>query len=206
MNNLNLIKPFLIFDSEDDFYFVQIYMRKKEHKELGSNSYILKTYYITSVEHLESKMDEIATLCETFNARAYINLNKRSFEKLSYQLLKKISDKILNKDFITMHRAYNSVCGEFHNDKNKKWVVDLDKEKGQTDEQFMNYMNIVINDIKNCEPNRRTNKVLGFIPTKNGLHLITSPFNKEEFSKIHKIEIQCNNPTILYFVDDFPKF
>lgn len=49
INNLELILPLLEFLSEDDFYHLQIIKRKKEHPELGSNSYVVKTYYITPV-------------------------------------------------------------------------------------------------------------------------------------------------------------
>ena len=31
INNFNLIKPLLDFNSEDDFYFLQILQRKKDH-------------------------------------------------------------------------------------------------------------------------------------------------------------------------------
>jgi len=193
MNNFGLIVPLLRFDSDDDFYFVQLHMRKKEHIELGSKSYVIKSYYITSIEHLEERMEEMIKICDMFDARAYINLNRRSFEKLTYQLLKKLSDKILNKDFATICRAYNSVCGEFSNEPNKKWVVDIDGDSG---------LSPIIDAINNCNPTGY-NKIFGIIPTKNGQHIISQPFNIEEFKKSYpNIDIQKNNPTLLYFKDE----
>ena len=45
-------------------------------------------------------------------------------------------------------------------------------------------------------------KIIAQIPTKNGVHLITKPFNKSEFSKIHKnIDIHKTNPTLLFCPD-----
>src|SRR6185437_7908359 len=98
INNIEEIKQLLHFDSKDDFYHLQIIKRKKEHPELGANSYIAKTYYIYSIDKLEKSLPEIICLCNFHNARACINLNRRSFEKLSFQLLRKVTDQILNKD------------------------------------------------------------------------------------------------------------
>ena len=78
MDNIEKILPFLQFDSEDDFYFLQILQRKKENPQLGSNSRVIKNYYITSQQHLLDKYEEIKKLCEVFNARASIRLNRRS--------------------------------------------------------------------------------------------------------------------------------
>jgi hypothetical protein len=186
MNNIELIKPLLSFNSEDDFYHLQILKRKKEHPELGSNSYVVKTYYIRSIQHLENIMNEVICICDFHNARACINLNKRSFEKLAYQMLKKVTDCILNKDFKSVRKSYESVCGSFSNEKdNKKWIIDVDdKTTHKVLEEHFKWINVPI---------------LANIPTKNGCHLIVNPFDIKLF--ITKSDIHKNNPTLLYFKD-----
>ena len=61
-------------------------------------------------------------------------------------------------------------------------------------EDFYDY----IEYLKNLQP--IGNKVKAVIPTLNGSHLITSPFNTEEFMRDYpNFDIHKNNPTILYF-------
>lgn len=193
INNLNQIKSLLVFDTEDDFYHLQIIKRKKEHSELGSNSYVVKTYYVKSNEYLDKIFPEIKSLCDFHNARACINLNKRSFEKLAFQMLKKVTDCILNKDYKSVRKAYESVCGAYSNDRSKKWIIDLDG-KIQNSFDYIYNMNELINNIEpiGC-------KTICRVSTKNGSHLITNPFNVLKFKeKYPNIEIHKNNPTILY--------
>jgi len=197
INNLNQIKELLIFDSEDVFYHLQIIKRKKEHPELGSNNSIIKTYYIQNIEYLEMKMPEIISLCDFHNARAGINLNKCSFEKLAFQMLKKVTDCILNKDYITVRKSYESVCGQFSSDKDKKWIVDIDVKD-------LDFCTKLEAELIKLEPFGQ--KVKALIETKNGYHLITSPFNVQKYNQMEvwlsglteKPEIHKNNPTILY--------
>jgi len=192
INNLETIKGVMKFDSEDDFYHLQIIKRKKEHPELGSNSMIVKTYYIRSIEYLESKMPEIISLCNLHDARGCINLNRRSFEKIAYQMLIKVTNQIMNRDFKSVRKAYESVCGLHSSEQEKKWIIDID-------EKNPDIITIISNTIKNCEPDRRVDKVVTILETKHGFHLITKPFNVAEFSKFHPdIDIHKDNPTILY--------
>lgn len=189
MNNIELIKPLLIFEDEDTFYHLQIIKRKKEHPELGSNSYIVKTYYISSIEYLEFKMPEIIMLCDFHNARAYINLNKRSYEKLAYQMLKKVTDCILNKDFKSIRKSYESVCGNFSNEKdNKKWIIDIDTKEVIDILDVSNYLKL------------REIPIIAEIPTKNGWHFIVNPFDLS-YTYL-KEDIHKNNPTLLYWKDE----
>ncbi len=127
VNNLELIKPLLKFPDEDTCYHLQVLMRKKENPQLGSNSYCVKTYYVSSLDYLDKKMPEIIALCTLHNARACINLNRRSYEKLAYQLLKKVTDQIMSKDFKSARKAYESVAGTYADEPNKKWIIDVDK-------------------------------------------------------------------------------
>lgn len=192
INNIEKIKNLLKFNSEDDFYHLQIIKRKKEHKELGSNSMIIKTYYIKSVEHLEKIFPEIICLCDFHNARGCINLNRRSFEKISFQTLLKLTGQIMNKDFSSAKDSYNSACGSYSNENEKKWIIDVD-------EKNPNLIIVIENDIKNLEPNKRQSKALAVLETKNGYHLITSPFEMDKFKMLHQtIEVHKDNPTILY--------
>ena len=65
IHNIEIIKPLLRFSSEDDFYHLQILKRKKEHPELGSNSYVVKTYYVSSLDYLEKNLLRLLR-CVTF--------------------------------------------------------------------------------------------------------------------------------------------
>ena len=191
-DNRHIISQFLKFDSEDDFYHLQILKRKKEHPELGSNSYVVKTYYIRSLEYLDLKFPEMKALCEFHNARAYINLNVRSFEKLAFQALKKVTDQIMNKDFKSVRKAYESVAGACGTGKNKTWVVDIDYAN-PTNTQYKELKDYINQEIP------ESGGVLAEIPTKNGIHLITSPFRLDTFmEKFPGIDVHKNNPTVLF--------
>lgn len=189
INNTALIIPLLQFSSDDDFYHLQIIKRKKEHPELGSNSMIVKTYYISSIEYLNKKLEEIIVLCNHHNARACINLNRRSYEKCAYQTLRKVADQILNKDYRSVRKAYESVCGTYSNEPVKKWILDVDYPL--TDKLVSN----ISDKIVSIEP--IGNKVVAVLPTKNGFHIICTPFNIKE-ANLTLIDIHKDNPTIMY--------
>ena len=189
VDNFEKVKDLLSFGSEDEFYFVQIIKRKKENHELGSNSHIVKFYYIKRVEDLDKEKEEMIMLATYHNARVCINLNKRSFERTAFHTLKKITDQILNRDYKSARKAYNSVCGMHAGEIDKTWLVDIDEKGRQANE--------VLKAIDNIQP--IGNKLIAILPTKNGVHLITRPFNLQDFKTAYpNIEVHKNNPTIVF--------
>lgn len=199
VNNFEQIKALLDFRTKDDFYFLQILQRKKDYKESGkvngtnNNSRLIKAYFISSVEYLDFIIPEVIELCKLFNARAGINLNRRSFEQMALQHLRKITEQIINKSFNQSHKAYTSVVGSYSNESDKKWIIDLDGEAKNSFDYIYN-MNEVI-----CNIEPFGEKTICRVPSKNGSHLITSPFNVQEFkAKYPNVEIHKNNPTNLY--------
>ena len=195
INNFSIIKNLVTFEPEDEFLHLQILKRKKENPDLGSNSYVVKTFYIRSWDYLESKMPEIMNLCQFNNARAYINLNKRSFESIAFHTLKKVTDQIMNKDFKSVHKAYESVCGAYCADKDKKWIIDIDWIEWSDKAELANIVTLV------QELQKQTGKepITEYIPTKNGTHIITRPFNISKFRNVHpNVDVHKDNPTILF--------
>jgi len=198
---LDAIKSLLVFESEDDFYFLQILQRKKENAELGSNSRVIKNYYIKSVQNLLDRYDEIKALCHLFNARASLRLNKRSFEKVGFKSLENIANTMQHKEYKHLMNSYDRACGLLNNEKTKKWIVDIDKEE-------VIWLEQIINSIQPCEP--LGNKIIVQLPTKSGIHLITTPFNVMQFKENFKnelkkyqrweinIDIHKDNPINLY--------
>ena len=198
---IELIKDLLVFETNDDFYFLQILQRKKENPNLGSNSKVIKNYYITSTEHLIEKYDEIKSLCNMFNARASLRLNKRSFEKVAFKSLENFANVMQTKEYKHIMNCYDKACGLLNNEKQKKWIVDIDRNE-------LVWLEHIINSVQESEPNG--NKIIIQLPTKSGVHLITKPFNviqfkenlKNELSKYFlgeiTIDIHKDNPINLY--------
>lgn len=134
VDNFEPVKKLLHFPDKDNFYFVQILQRKKDHKgtALGgsnNNSRLIKAYYIKSMEQFDIHRDEMIKLAQVFNARVSINLNPRSFEKAGFAVMEKIARQMGNKDYYSIRMAYDSVCGDYHSEMDKRWLVDIDTQE-----------------------------------------------------------------------------
>lgn len=203
VNNKDLIVPLLEFPHKNIFYFIQILQRKKDHKgvRLGgsnNNSRLVKAYYINSLEKLEVQWEEMVKLADLFEARVSINLNPRNYKKAAFHVLSKISNQMGNGDFHDIHKAYNSVCGEYHSEIDKRWIVDIDKEDLDKVEKIEQYINLAHLTMSSHETAGKY-KILAKIPSKSGMHIITNPFNLDAFGKqFPTISVHKNNPTLLY--------
>jgi len=198
INNYKQIKELLDFRSDDDFYFIQILQRKKDHKigkvnSTNNNSRLVKGYYIKSLEHFEFVMPEIIQLCEIFQARAGINLNRRSFKKMQLKHISKLVLQLVDGTHNKAHKAYNSVVGLHNDDIDKKWILDID---GEVNDKLYNLIKDFTYEVN---PNKGNHNIICRIPSKNGEHIITSPFDIRDFHEhFPNIEIHKNNPTNLY--------
>lgn len=198
VNNFDIIKPLLKWNNGDEYYFLQVLQRKKDAAPgmkvngTNNNSRLIKAYYVKSLDYLNFIEPEVIELCKIFNARAGINLNKRSFEKTALQHLKLITDNIINKNFDKIYKTYSSAAGKFSHDNNKKWIIDIDEEEMP----IIGQIKTIINSL---QPYDLPNKVIAEIPSRTGMHLITSPFNMAEFKEAYPtIDVQKNNPTNCY--------
>jgi hypothetical protein len=205
-DNIDNIKELLEFRTEDDFYHLQILKRKKEHPDLGSNSYLVKTYYINSMETLEKNIGEIKLLCDYHGARAYINLNRRSFEKVAKHVHLKLAHQVvINQEYYSVKKVYESVCGGVQSDKGtvsfggilsetketRKWVVDID----ELEMACLHEVGMFINSIEPIVED----KIHAVTDTPNGYHIISKPFRLDKFKERYpNIDVHKNNPTILY--------
>lgn len=200
VDNFELFKSVMKFDSEDDFYFVQILIRGKDgHTEQGVNgnnkNRLIKIYTIKSADHLSRVEDEIKAICRAVNGRAYIHPARRSFREVADEMFRNFTQTYISHNDIGLKGCYSTACGKSFVTKHKLYVVDLDGEDANIDK-----MNAVAEFIEDeCEP-FGTLKLQYIVPTAHGKHLICKPFNTQKFcEKFPTIDVHKNNPTLLYF-------
>jgi hypothetical protein len=222
-DNFDIISSLLQFNSLNDFYFLQIVKRKKENPTSKSST-IIKTYYIDSLAYFNLKKEEIIYLCKIHNARAYINLNRRGFEEVGEQALKRIVDHIISKQYKAIRNTYDLICGKFDEDEHepnylfnsantelkaeeKRWIVDIDT----LDPAILNATKEAIMKCTSQYPVQVLEKtiyknIIAEIPTINGVHLITHPFNSNQLEPFlvtqREVSILKNSFTLLYYSND----
>lgn len=237
VDNFDLIESLLKFPDEDTFYHLQVIRRGKDHKDMTAANRTIQSYFIDRNGKLEKIKDEIKTLCELFGARAYINLNPKSYKKCTLQCISDMAKRASDGDFKKMYKQWNSVVGYTKplNRDDSRWIVDIDYDnilnenatkvvedalldiwwemiqKNETFRQKLMGNITVICDIKDESKKdeiiekykKETLKkyfIIAKIPTKNGYHLITRPFDVAKFQDkfLNYIDLHKNNPTILY--------
>ena len=197
IDNFEQIKSLLEFPNDDIYYHLQILRRGKDHPELPAANRVIKPYFICSLESLDYVENEIKKLCEFFGARAYINLAPKSIKKTTMLQLKYLAQRVYEGDFKKIWKSWNTCAGEIKGEE-PRWVVDVD----DTSTDFTKLMDMSIatyEPVKYDEQGRYCSKVITTIPTKSGYHLITTPFNLQQFKKEYPdIDVHKNNPTLLY--------
>lgn len=195
VDNFDLIKKHIhTSDDGNEFYMLQIMRRTKDQKGYDGKrkQSVVKSYFISSPEYLEAKRDEIIGLCEMFNARAYINLNKKSYKQVSLKALEILAGKIAHEDY-AIKTLFESAAGQTGAcDGLKTWLVDFDSKD-------LDELERVKNIIESVEP-KGVDKIVETVPTRHGYHLITRPFNKKVFYELYNenLDIHDNNPTVVY--------
>jgi hypothetical protein len=195
IDNLEQIKKLLNFTDNGDFYMLYVLKRKKDQPEGERDNHqsvrTIKTYCISSIDHLERRYDEIKQLCEMFKARAYIHVQKQNHKDVSLHMMVDLAQRIQNGNMY-QQGLFDSVVGQIKTYE-KRWIVDIDTKDWMT-------VHAVYQFIDSLRPEGP--KVEEIIPTKNGYHLITARFDVMEFKKQYpEIEIQKKNPTLLYLPD-----
>ena len=192
IDNFELIKPLLTFPNDDIYYHLQILRRGKDHPELPAANRVIKSYFICSLESLDYVEQEIKDLCKFFGARAYINLAPKSIKKTTMLQIKYLAQRAYEGDFKKIWKSWNTCAGEIKGEESR-WIVDIDNPL----EKMIYWWDIKKYINEECEP--IGDKTIAIIPTKNGNHLITKPFNLQQFKeKYPDIDVHKNNPTLLY--------
>ena len=203
IDNFELIKPLLTFPNDYIYYHLQIIRRGKDHPELPSANRVIKSYFIIDINDLDFYEQEIKKLCKFFGARAYINLAPKSIKKTTMLQLKYLAERAYIGDYKKIWKSWNTCAGEIKGEE-PRWVVDYDypyPESGHTDDDVWI---LKANIDSECEPvkmvdGKYVSKIIAEIPTKNGVHLITKPFNIQQFKEIYPdVDVHRNNPTLLY--------
>ena len=115
-------------------------------------------------------------------------------------MLKRVVDVIASGMVKSLKGAFDSVTGQYHNDKDKKWIVDIDwvDINSPSNPQGF-YVEEVRLWVIGLQSLTKKYPMAESIPTKNGMHLITRPFNLKSFKdEFPGIDVHKDNPTILY--------
>lgn len=200
VDNFKLIKSLLKFNNSDEFYFLQIIQRKKDGNNglhVRNGYRLIKSYYIYSVNDLESLEDRIKELCNNNNARAYINMNVRNAKEVALTCISKYSELVLNNNSFMGNNVWESSCGSTRARTYKAlWLIDIDDIK---------LLSTIASIIFSCKHNPEF--TFYSVPTVNGAHIICNGFDTRDFYKklednnIGKVDIHKNNPTLLYYND-----
>lgn len=213
VDNFDLIRAWMLdkqLDWKDgDCYYVQLLRRQSDdpmtngvpdpnyHGNMHSRS--IKDYFIPSIEYFDRKRDEIKKLCDTFNVRAYIRLNKRNYQQMAFNAAKHIMEQACSgQTFSSPFTMIASAAGTANAaGKDKTWICDLDEE-------YVPYTKNIKDMICSCEPHASNvkriaqaplnkthedalecyhNREFFTVPTKHGIHIVCKPFNTADFKQ-----------------------
>jgi hypothetical protein len=217
VDNFGLLRGLFGMPLEDDeFFFVQILTRPKDgHKVSGDNkNRMIRFYCVKTPERLEELKPEIEMLCCMYNARAYIHPTPRSEKMVAASMLEDAVHEFTAGNYHMFRRLYSTACGQTYVTGKKKFVVDLDRAPSEDGYLWEARQNVTRKIINSCRgkaifpknpTGEDTDKVYMVVPTKNGVHLITTPFDVGQMEQRLKIngwvtpEVHKNNPTLLYY-------
>lgn len=205
-DNFNRFREFLQLPEQeggDAYYVIELVRRGKDCPDLPAANYHFKNYYIDTLAKYDKVQDEIRLLCRTLRLRAYASVCRKSFRRVTMNTLAEMARRAALGDFNRPDKIFGSCSGEYVDKDDRHWVVDVDDFVGYNTQEHCETIRNFIND---CQPFEDRNKIELILPTKNGMHLITRPFDVKTFNGcmgvftdwIPRPEIKKNHLTLLF--------
>lgn len=127
INNFDKIIRYIPVNKSDNFLFLQIIRRNKDDKKSKFNIHTLYTRFIYTQQELTELMPMITSICESMDARAYINISLKSSNKLQNEISKKFINNIIDNNYFEPIKVLLSIAGKLKGENtNKYWLLDLD--------------------------------------------------------------------------------
>lgn len=204
VDNFAEIRKHLKFESNEDFYFLQIMQRKKDGNqdviESTNNGYrVIKSYYIKSLEEWDGRESKIKSLCKDNNARCYININRRNNRECCWEAVNKYMELLKNDHTHQGYTVWDHACGASKSI-DKMWMIDIDTK----DTKFKKDIKYVI---KQCR-SKYDDPFVFEVPSKNGFHLVTQGFDLQQFyqllalNELDDVDVHKQGIILLYFDDE----
>lgn len=184
INNFDLILPLLRF--EFGTHHVQILQRSKDGNDKSSR--LVAKWFVSSKEKLLFLETAIKSLCNSYNARAYIGINPKKDEMVLWKMLENVTERLKTKSFSPFN-VVSSAHDSCNGNGGKYWIIDVDDLEINKGDLYA--------EINKCKGGSTVNTITE-IPTKNGYHIITHPFDTSQIKFPNEVSVHKNNMTLLY--------
>lgn len=195
LNNYDNIIKYVPEVTDDHFLFLQIVRRQKDIKDKKVKESSLYSKLIYNQNQLKEIMPMVIAICESMQARAYINLTPKSNVLLRKNLARQFVEEVCINTFTFPARTFNKVIGSLEGKRDERyWMLDIDNE-GEHAVTLPQYDKII-------EWVQSENAFVDTIQSPHGIHVIVRPFNlkKWEENNMPNIDIHKNSMgTILYY-------
>lgn len=185
-DNFNRFREFMQLPEQeggDAYYAIELVRRGKDCPDLPATNYHFKNYYIDTLAKYDKVKDEIRLLCRTLRLRAYASVCRKSFRRVTMNTLAEMARRAALDDFRRPYAVFESCSGKDVGKDDKFWVVDIDDCQFNT-LPHVKKRRLIIETVNSCEPAGQKMEMM--LPTRTGVHLITRPFNLEQFNRLCK--------------------
>ena len=202
IDNFDAIREHLKFDKPGDIYVVHVMFRVKDlRNDADKQMYLsheetqrlVRTYYVDSLSYLDKKIPAMKDLAINNKARVYFTMTRKNRLTCNRVILKKLVDEVDNPNVRYDHLIRSAVCG-CHISDYKWWTLDIDNDtevrlrSGEYGEysfrkaKLVDFKDEIVRQIARLvdKTKTRSGSEIFTVPTKNGYHIMTPPFNRSE--------------------------
>lgn len=194
VDNIGKIKDFLKNSwNPDYYYFVQIIIRGKDDNPSikGNNKYrIVKYYTFSSEKEFNDNIEEIKTICQALNARAYINLNKRNWKDATFAMLEDVTKRLKDKRYNSVRSSFSHCTGKLNAKRHERYYI-IDVDENKSDKEISDFIAVLQNEY-GCAN-------ITIFETINGYHFVVPPFNVDKFNENYNHDVHKNGSTLLFY-------
>ena len=189
VDNFDKIENLLDFDGSS-IYLVWLVMRNKDGntQAKGNNkNRTIKSYYFQTKEHYQSRKEEIIKICNLFNCRAYICLNKKPIDSVVFNMQDNVTEllkQLFRKDSVGLNGIIDSAVMKSGTRGEKRWLVDVDTK----DDEFLFNMSTLIRQCRSGYDD----VIIDYVPTAHGTHIITHPFDLSQYNTLSDVVKSMN--------------